>query len=564
MRELLRLRRLLPVSLAVMALAALPSAASGASCTPTLGDGEGWSWDLQSDGTVDDGTGDAFDTYGDFTVAGNDYPNAAADSCGREDGDREITYPTAPVGATGLEFSRKVYVPTDDGFLRYLDTITNPTGAPVVVTVAFSGSLGSDGSTRVVETSDGDQTHTAADAWIVTDENNSGSPNDPTVSQVFDSTLAAPDKLDAVPDPFANTDDAGRVEYTNVTVPAGGSITFMHALAQNGTFNTQEGIDDAARLSRGPVTLYSGMSTDERARLQNFPADGDEDGDGDLNSADNCVSTANADQADLDADGQGDVCDDDIDGDGFPNGVETAVGSDPRNPDSDGDSVRDGSDRCPTVSGAAANNGCPTDDRPPAVELTFPADGAKLKPNAPTTLTATASDDAGVARVLFIDDAKVVCTDTAAPYTCAYQPKGEDVGRNTLAAVAVDATGQTAFDVAAVTISRFKAIRLTARSTPKADTTNPRRFTTRGRVVLPAALTGSDCKGATVRVTFKSGKKTISSKTVKVTSACSYRSTKEFGLPERLDDDKLRVFARFSGNRVLKAARAKVHKVTVK
>ncbi|MEO0368682.1 MAG: thrombospondin type 3 repeat-containing protein, partial [Pseudomonadota bacterium] len=62
-----------------------------------------------------------------------------------------------------------------------------------------------------------------------------------------------------------------------------------------------------------------------------------------LDPADNCIADANADQADLDQDGQGDVCDDDIDGDGMPNDYETENGLDPMNsfdqladPDGDG------------------------------------------------------------------------------------------------------------------------------------------------------------------------------------------------------------------------------------
>ena len=43
--------------------------------------------------------------------------------------------------------------------------------------------------------------------------------------------------------------------------------------------------------------------------------DDDIDGDGILNDSDNCPETANEDQADMDGDGIGDVCDDDKDGD---------------------------------------------------------------------------------------------------------------------------------------------------------------------------------------------------------------------------------------------------------
>gem|GEM_PF-4864505 len=68
-------------------------------------------------------------------------------------------------------------------------------------------------------------------------------------------------------------------------------------------------------------------------------------------SADNCPEDANADQLDTDADGAGNVCDDDDDGDGLADIVETATGtyvseedtgSDPLNADSDGDGIDDG------------------------------------------------------------------------------------------------------------------------------------------------------------------------------------------------------------------------------
>lgn len=60
----------------------------------------------------------------------------------------------------------------------------------------------------------------------------------------------------------------------------------------------------------------------------------DGDGDGVSDKLDNCRSDANADQADLDDDGRGDVCDNDIDGDGYSNATEEAKGSDPRDPNS--------------------------------------------------------------------------------------------------------------------------------------------------------------------------------------------------------------------------------------
>jgi hypothetical protein len=84
---------------------------------------------------------------------------------------------------------------------------------------------------------------------------------------------------------------------------------------------------------------------------------------------DNCPTVAGDDQADLDADGIGDACDPDIDGDGLSNAAESAIGSNPRSTDSDGDGKLDGADACPTEAASTAN-GCP--DIPALPDKTAP------------------------------------------------------------------------------------------------------------------------------------------------------------------------------------------------
>ena len=87
----------------------------------------------------------------------------------------------------------------------------------------------------------------------------------------------------------------------------------------------------------------------------------DYDGDGVLDSIDNCPKTANADQADIDGDGIGDVCDDDKDGDGvlndkdncpeIPNEDQADLDSDGIgdvcDDDKDGDGILNEEDNCP-------------------------------------------------------------------------------------------------------------------------------------------------------------------------------------------------------------------------
>ncbi len=75
-----------------------------------------------------------------------------------------------------------------------------------------------------------------------------------------------------------------------------------------------------------------------------FDPAADADGDGVANGIDNCPTTANPDQGNNDGDGQGDLCDNDDDNDGLLDTYEIkkSGGTDPLNPDSDGDGLSDG------------------------------------------------------------------------------------------------------------------------------------------------------------------------------------------------------------------------------
>ena len=65
-----------------------------------------------------------------------------------------------------------------------------------------------------------------------------------------------------------------------------------------------------------PFTNFEGVVIDDIA-VEGFQDDDDDDNDGVLDVNDNCPIIANADQADNDNDGEGDVCDADDDNDGI-------------------------------------------------------------------------------------------------------------------------------------------------------------------------------------------------------------------------------------------------------
>jgi hypothetical protein len=189
------------------------------------------------------------------------------------------------------------------------------------------------------------------------------------------------------------------------------------------------------------------------------------------------------------------------------------------------------------------------DDRPPAIAWSSPPSGAALSADAPTTLAVDASDDHGVARVEFYDDDRLVCTDTAAPYTCAYSPRGGDVGRDTLIARAVDTADQSTSVVQAITVDRFALPRLSLKLSPSRDARAPYRFHLSGHLTLPAVVARSQgCTGATVTLSAKVGGKTVTTRRATVTRTCDYATRVTFG---HRPGTRIRFTARFEGNAVM-------------
>lgn len=90
----------------------------------------------------------------------------------------------------------------------------------------------------------------------------------------------------------------------------------------------------------------------------------------------------------------------------------------------------------------------------PIVSITAPANGSTVQRNATTTITATASDISGITKVEFFVNNTLKCTDTAAPYSCAWAVPAQKGTTYTLKAVASDTVPLTASSTVQVTSSR--------------------------------------------------------------------------------------------------------------
>jgi hypothetical protein len=114
-----------------------------------LFDGEGWRWDIGSDGSIADGTRDAYDVG----VRLRDFRDA--DGIGtRGTGGREIDLGPARVSSTDgqnlpLDLSRSIYVSPTRGFTRFLETVCNVGDRPATYRLRVDSNLGSGGEFTV-------------------------------------------------------------------------------------------------------------------------------------------------------------------------------------------------------------------------------------------------------------------------------------------------------------------------------------------------------------------------------------------------------------------------------
>ena len=208
---------------------------------------------------------------------------------------------------------------------------------------------------------------------------------------------------------------------------------------------------------------------------------------------------------------------------------------------------------CENVQIQAAPGG-PFDDHAPTLAWSSPVAGAALSAGTPTLLSVDATDDRGLAKVQFLDDDRVLCEVTAPPFVCAYEPRGGDVGRNTLIAIAYDTAGQTTSVVRAVTVRRFAAEDMTLTLRPSRDRKAPYAFSLSGKITRPDPVSPSQGCTGTITFSAKRGTKLISSKRVSLTRTCEYKTTFTF---KTRTAGRVRFQAKFGGNEVLSGASSK-------
>ena len=168
----------------------------------------------------------------------------------------------------GLTMTRKVFVPSNDSFGRWLDIVHNPGSSAATVTLETSNNLGSDANTRIVSDSSGNTAPGTSDTWVTTFQNFFGpatTTTDPRLGHVLGS-LGATVGLAGIF--FQNGNDRPYWGYT-VSVPAGATRIIMnYGVVQPS--RAAAATKSAQLASLGDSHQLDFMTPSEQAEVVNF------------------------------------------------------------------------------------------------------------------------------------------------------------------------------------------------------------------------------------------------------------------------------------------------------
>jgi uncharacterized repeat protein (TIGR01451 family) len=180
---------------------------------------------------------------------------------------RQVVYPAQTIGP--LSVRRKVFVPTNDTFIRWLNIYTNTSGAPVTFTTMTCNNLGSDSNTIIVNSSSGGAIN-LTDTWVTTFQNYSGvTSTDPRIGHVMQG-VGAPTPLAVIQ--FMNGSDRPFWGYS-ITLAPGQTKIIMNFATGQGTKALAN--SKSATLATAPASALQCMSNAELGQVTNFALQAD-------------------------------------------------------------------------------------------------------------------------------------------------------------------------------------------------------------------------------------------------------------------------------------------------
>ena len=248
----------------------------------SLRDGNQVSYFVQKGGSLSNGTDGIFNAsdrgglHLDVTVDSILTRFEGADIGSQEEEEREIVTASQDIG--GITVQRKVFVPKDGYFARYLEIFENLSPDPISFSASVVSNLNNvNGAPRIISTSNGDALIDPEDFWLITDDN---SPLDPFEGLSSPSIAWVTTEEGASISPVVNfegsvgTTDGRLTARYDVTLPPGERTVLMHFVSQQLSPPAAE--EAAHRLSGLGSEAMAGLAPDEIAAIANFavPVDG--------------------------------------------------------------------------------------------------------------------------------------------------------------------------------------------------------------------------------------------------------------------------------------------------
>jgi hypothetical protein len=180
-------------------------------------------------------------------------------------GNRQLVFNPQTIGS--IQVFRKVFVPDNDQFARWLNYFTNTGGSPQTVTMVTSNDLGAGTNTKIVTTSSGSATVDTTDTWVTTFKNYTGSTSsEPRLGHVLQGPGAA------VPLAGISFEDGHRNPFWGYTFTLNPGETKIIGNFVTGQPSKAAAAAKAAEIVGLPANAVQCMSMAERAELANFQA----------------------------------------------------------------------------------------------------------------------------------------------------------------------------------------------------------------------------------------------------------------------------------------------------
>jgi len=192
----------------------------------------------------------------------------AGQDCPSNGKNKQLIFASQSFAEQNLTLTRKVYVPSNAEWARWLNIVTNTGSASAQVTISLLGLIASGGQTQVVSTSSGDGILSIGDLWFTTQQNVSNSLQ-PTIGYV----VQGPNPSVSLSNVGISTTTTppGKAAFSyNITIPAGGTAIVMTFVTVQGKNKQAKSTCENIVTDPLPSNAIKCMSEQELSQVVNF------------------------------------------------------------------------------------------------------------------------------------------------------------------------------------------------------------------------------------------------------------------------------------------------------